>query len=1140
MKNCIKKITNLTIKSLAVLAIAVVALLGVICPPLMKVANVMAAGYENNIASGLKLSKMPSKAKLNETDGVKVPVGETDEAGATVNCKILNPKGTVIFDSTNASAYSDVKVESGKYVFTAKNVGTYKVQYTVASVAKRNLTTQEYKIVVSGEKATLTFAENSKQIIPSVTNGKYDIVLPYPTVKDSEGNEVEDVKPNLTINVLETYTNSSVTIEKNAEGYYHFTPNSEADCYYVVTYTYVDAISNLETTEVFEIKYEKEFKDEDIKLGYKFNGSIPESMELGKETTLPTVSIYDENDADLALSAYADIEVVFTPNSASKSKYETLLEDGTDYVKIAIKDNKITPMYPSSEGTYKITYKIADFYNVSQNKVNKTLIYSVNDVKDSTAPTTYAVADYKDYINLDAESKFESLKDGYEYKDVSYKIPSKVATNTEVYFPAIYATDNYSSYEDMYTTLARVVVPEKGSNKTLTTCYKEVDGEMKTVDVEAYETASYKFTEAGTYTIRYEATDKANKRNYTGTTFTIVVEDGFVDNVAPKVTLSGVPASVRAGETITVNKAEVVDYATDSATETEIVDKNVETHYYYYTTVYSKEDLVNTFKSSERTGFTEIVENKDGELKFDAPDSASVNVVCVAYDDNSNVGVAFQKINIVNVNDNDVPTVDTNDETYVKSLIGETPYKDGLTNKLDQDNIIYLPEYSFKDGDNTKYLSSKIKVLDKDNKEVSVIGAQYNLGSDKLTISNARFVATKSGEYTIIYTVTDLGGNYLVKSYMVSINDTKAPVIDIEGKLSTVEVGETVKLPTFKVSDESTIVSQGIRFIGDNNPSFSYIEGTNEFIAYETGIFTYEYYAEDNNGNKTISGPYTIEAKDTQKPEITLDYDLNSQRTFPLEKDEDDKIKLIYLPDFTAEDVLNGIKEKKVIVKSPSEKELTVTLDETEGKWKFTPTVDGIYTVVYSATDNANNTTEQTYTLKIGDNTAPSIKIENESANAPAEMKVNSSNLKLSLVDIKVSDNGETKLASELVSEYTNNGYKMFTVTVTGPDGSTISRVDDSGNEYEYKLTQTGKYTITYTARDKAGNEKIVKKTVEVYANESKSVITTETWSIVLIVLSLAILAGVVIYFVKTRDKKPSKKDVAKLTKDDKKDDKKD
>lgn len=1140
MKNCIKKITNLTIKCLAVLAITIVALLGVICPPLMKVANVMAAGYENNIGFGLKLKKMPSKAKLNETDGVKVPVGETDEVGATVKCEILNPKGTVIFDSTNASNYSDVKNDGSYYVFTAKNVGTYKVQYTIASSVTRKVNTQEYKIVVSGEKATLTFAENSKQIIPSVTNDKYDVVLPYPTVKDSEGNKVEDVKQNLTINVLETYKNSQVTLEKNAEGYYHFTPNSEADCYYVVTYTYVDSISNLETTEVFEIKYEKEFNDEDIKLGYKFNGSIPESMELGVETTLPTVSIYDENDADLTLSAYADIEVVFTPNSASKSKYEDLLEESKDYVKIDVKDNKITPMYPSSEGTYKITYKIADFYNVSQNKVNKTLIYSVNDVKDNTAPTTYAVADYTDYINLNADNKFESLKDGYEYKDVSYQIPSKVATNTEVYFPAIYATDNYSSYEDMFSTFARVVVPEKGSNTTLNTCYKEVNDEWKTVNVEAYETASYKFTEAGTYTIRYEATDKANKRNYTGTTFTIVVEDGFSDTVAPKVTLSGVPASARVGETITVNKAEVVDYKTDTPTETEIVDKNVETHYYYYTTDYSEKDLVSAFKLGNLEGFNEIVENEDGELKFDAPDSASVNIVCVAYDDSKNIGVAFQKINIVNVNDDAIPTNNTTDEDYVKSLKGETPYKDELTNKLDQDNIIYLPDYAFSDGDNTKYLSSKIKVLDKDNKEVSVIGAQYTFSSDKLTISNARFVATKSGEYTIIYTVSDLGGNYLVKSYMVKINDTKAPVIDIEGKLSTVEVGETVKLPTFKVDDESEITSQGIRFIGDNNPSFSYIEGTSEFIAYETGIFTYEYYAEDKNGNKTISGPYTIEAKDTQKPVITLDYDLNSRRTFPLEKDVDDSIKPIYLPNFTAEDVLNGIKEKKVVVKYPSGKELTVPLDEIEGKLKFTPTVDGIYTVVYSATDNANNTTEETYTLKIGDNTAPSIKIENESANAPTEMKVNSSNLELSLDDIKVSDNGETKKASELVSEYTNNGYKMFTVTVTGPDGSTISRVDDSGSEYEYKLTQTGKYTITYTARDKAGNEKIVKKTVEVYADENKSVITTETWSIVLIVLSLAILAGVVIYFVKTRDKKPSKKDVVKLTKDDKKDDKKD
>ena len=111
----------------------------------------------------------------------------------------------------------------------------------------------------------------------------------------------------------------------------------------------------------------------------------------------------------------------------------------------------------------------------------------------------------------------------------------------------------------------------------------------------------------------------------------------------------------------------------------------------------------------------------------------------------------------------------------------------------------------------------------------------------------------------------------------------------------------------------------------------------------------------------------------------------------------------------------------------------------------------------------------------------------------------------------------------------------MFTVSVTGPDGSTISA--DDGSEYEYTLSQTGKYTITYTARDKAGNEKVIKKVVEVYADDNSSVISNETWSIVLIIGSLAVLAGVVIYFVKTRDKKPTAKKLTSNKEDNKKED---
>lgn len=1112
MKNCIKKISNLTIKGFALLAIALVALLGVLSTPLMNVAKVMAASIEDNISSGLKIKKMPKKATLNNV--VNIPFGESDRTGETVTAKILDPKGKVIYNGTDTA---EVVKGVDSYKLTPTKVGTYKVQYSIISSIGASLSTQEFNIVVTADKATMSFEENSKYIIPSVTNGNYQIVLPNPSVLDSEGNEVDNVLNNLTISIKDTYTNTTQysynyanennLIKKLDNGHYAFTPNAEADCSYIITYTYVDSLSSLETTEVFEVNYEKEFDAKDIKLGYKFNGSIPESMELGKEQTLPLVNIYDENDSDLNLSAYTDVQVVFIPNNSNKSKYEDKLESNKDYV-IVSNSNVFTPIYPSSEGTYRITYAISSFYSLAENKIDKTLIYSINDVKDTTAPITYAVKNYD-------ESKVE--EDDFEFQDASYKIPSKIATNTEVYFPAIFAKDNVTSYADL--TLRRVIVPESGSNITLSTRYDETEG--KYVDAKNSEMVSYKFTKTGTYTIRYEATDKANKYNYTGTTFTIVVEDDFSDTIAPRITLNNVPSTTKANEVVSFAPATVVDYASIEDTENEVVDKNVRVKYYYFTANLTKEELKTKYQNDDFTSLTEIKINENNKYTFTAPASADVKIVCFAEDYSKNVSVETRTISIIDVNDNDLPTMVTVDATYANSLVSSS---------YSQDDLITLPDFVVSDGDNSEYLEGSIKVEDKNGSAISVTGAKYTITDDKLTISNARFIATKAGNYTITYTINDIGGNYLVKSYIVNVQDTKAPTIIVEGSLTTVEVGEATKMPSFIVKDNGEVITNAtteIRFIGDNNPSYKFNKGTGEFTALEAGIFTYEYYAKDSSDNETISGPYTFEAKDTIKPVITVDKDLNSEKTYPITKDSADNILPIILPDFTASDVLNGIKDTKVIVKSPSEKELTVT--KTEDGYKFTPTVDGIYTVIYSATDNANNTTEESFLIKIGDNTKPSIVFAND-LNLPTEMKVNSGNLKIDLSKITVNDNGESKTASDLISEYTNNGYKMFTLTVTGPKGSAVNEIAD--RNYEYDLTETGKYTVTFVARDKAGNEKTIKNYVEVYAEDNKSVITSETWSIVLIVLALGVLAGVVIYFIKTRDKKPTKKDIVKLNKD--------
>ncbi|MBE5746181.1 MAG: hypothetical protein E7359_02720 [Clostridiales bacterium] len=1143
MKNCINKFTKITLKCLTVFAILAVGFLGIFSAPLMNIAKLMAeTDYTQFVAAGLKLLNMPKSAKLNQV--VKVPFGKSDSSSDVINTKILNPKGEVIFDNfaQDLTIYTSVvKNDTTKtYDLTPNKVGTYKVQYSVEGATNRNLAVQEYKIVVTGVKPVISFEENTKYIIPSVTNGSYQIVLPNPLAVDSQGYEVAEDKvlDNLEITVKDSYTNTSYNSDlaivddyfiKVVDGHYAFTPNAEADCTYTVTYTYTDISTGLTVSEVFEINYEKAFDANSIDLGFKFNGSMPDSLELGVEKTLPTVSVYDNNDSELKLEAYTDVNVVFVPNSTNASKYESLLDDGKDYITVAT-SNVVTPMYPTTDGTYKITYKISDFYNLSQNKVNKTLVYTINDVKDSTAPKTYAVKDYKDAIVFDTQdtTKVVGVKEDYEPVEVEYMIPTKVATGTEVYLPAIFAKDNFTKYENMLSSLKRVIVPESGSNTTVTTCYKEVEGTMQRVTVSPYETASYKFETPGTYTVRYEAKDEAGKYNYTGLNFTIVVEDGFVDEVAPKITMTGVPSTSKPGEVVSFNKPKVVDYIGTSSVDTDVVDKKLEIGYYYYTGSMTLDTLkaeLNKVKNNETSTLVEIKEDEkdSNKLSFIAPES-NVTVVAVAYDDSNNQSIEQRSISIVNIVDTTAPVISTTDTSYVNGLLSEN---------LKQDEIINLPSLVVTDGENADYLEGHVTVVDKDGNSVSVIGAKYTISNKALSISNARFVATKSGEYTINYTINDIGGNYVVKSYIVSVTDTKAPTIEVDSTVTTVEVGETFTMPTITVKDNGEVLTNAyseIRFVGDNNPSYRFNNGTKEFTALEAGVFTYEYYAKDEAGNETISGPYTFTAKDTINPTIELDRDLNADKHYPLEK-EGDVIKAIYLPGFTAEDELNGIKETKVEVLSPSSKSLTVKA-ENDGTYSFVPTVDGVYTIVYTAIDNANNQTKDEYLIKIGDNTVPSIVINNQDVNAPSELKINST-LELDLSEISVSDAGTTKTAEDLTSEYTNNGVKMFTVKVTGPDGSTIS-VND-GAEYEYTLSKTGKYTITYTARDKAGNEEVIKKYVEVYADDSNSVISSETWGVVLIVVSLAILGGVVIYFIKTRDKKPTAK---KLT--DKKDNKND
>ena len=173
---------------------------------------------------------------------------------------------------------------------------------------------------------------------------------------------------------------------------------------------------------------------------------------------------------------------------------------------------------------------------------------------------------------------------------------------------------------------------------------------------------------------------------------------------------------------------------------------------------------------------------------------------------------------------------------------------------------------------------------------------------------------------------------------------------------------------------------------------------------------------------------------------------------------------------------------------------------------EFTPNKNGVYNVTYQAVDMAGNVTTEKYSISVGDVTAPTL----SGVTAPGSYKIGDT-LKIDLSQLSLSDDTDaTRTGSSAVD--TSN----LTVTLTGPDGSVeLTKADDI---YSYKFEKAGTYTVKYAVKDSAGNTDDLTYTFEVSGNSATTSISEKVWGIGLIVLSVVILAGVVIYFVKTKD----------------------
>ena len=271
----------------------------------------------------------------------------------------------------------------------------------------------------------------------------------------------------------------------------------------------------------------------------------------------------------------------------------------------------------------------------------------------------------------------------------------------------------------------------------------------------------------------------------------------------------------------------------------------------------------------------------------------------------------------------------------------------------------------------------------------------------------------------------------------------------------------------------------------------------------KVGTYVIEYYGSYNDGASEYtveSVQFTVEVKDTTKPVIdeiyvepvvTLDYALS-------------------IPQFTAYD-LNGIdvENSKVVLSSKSYGSKEFNYGDITSNRVVTLKYNEVYTLTFTVKDLAGNTTTVKKEIKVGDTEPPVITIdETNKTFVSEEIKLNSKlTLDLSLVSVE-----------DLVDD--NLSKEDLVITVTR-DGETISNIHgNSKTNYEYNINKAGEYTVTLKITDAAGNvSDTVTRKFTVNASENNGMEKNEIIGTILIVVSVLVLAGVIVYFIVSKKK---------------------
>ncbi len=316
--------------------------------------------------------------------------------------------------------------------------------------------------------------------------------------------------------------------------------------------------------------------------------------------------------------------------------------------------------------------------------------------------------------------------------------------------------------------------------------------------------------------------------------------------------------------------------------------------------------------------------------------------------------------------------------------------------------------------------------------EVSGLPEGVTYDSETNTISGT---PTTVGSYDVTVVSTDESGNKTETTFTITVEDTKAPVVDpVEDQ--TTEVNTPIKDVTLNgkdnsgkpVSHEVSGLPEGVSF----DPETNTISGTPTTV----GTYDVTVVSTDESGNKTET-TFTITVEDTTAPDVDPVDDQTTEVNTPI-------------GDVTLNSKDNSGQPVTHEVSGLPE---GVTYDSETNTISGTPTTVGSYDVTVVSTDESGNKTETTFTITVEDTKAPTVD--------PIEDQTTEVNTPIKDVTLNSKDNSGQPVTHEVSGLPEGVTYDPETNTISGTPttvGSydvTVVSTDESGNKTETTFTIT-------------------------------------------------------------------------------------